>query len=129
MKLIPTILLSALALAVPAAAQHHASPAGVSAYRVQLYSFGYNPSPIVLRAGQPVTLVLSNVATTSHTFKAPAFFAASRIEAGMAHEGEVHVKPHQTVAVTLVPARGAYPVHCSHFFHDQLGMHTMIYVQ
>jgi hypothetical protein len=33
------------------------------------------------------------------------------------------------MSVTLVPARGTYPVHCSHFMHDQLGMHSVIYVR
>jgi plastocyanin len=47
----------------------------------------------------------------------------------MVHDGEVHVMPHRSTSVTLIPARGAYPVHCSHFMHDQMGMHTTIYVQ
>jgi plastocyanin len=117
-------LMATLAFAGPAASQR---PATV--VPIQLYSYGYAPNPIVLRAGVPVTLVLTNVSGSGHTFKAPAFFATSRMVAGMAHEGELHVMPHQSVSVTLVPARGTYPVHCSHFFHDQLGMHTAVIVQ
>ena len=39
------------------------------------------------------------------------------------------VMPHQSMSVTLVPARGTYEVHCGHFMHTQLGMHSVIYVQ
>jgi uncharacterized cupredoxin-like copper-binding protein len=118
------VLVAALLLAAPAAAQR---PTNV--VPIQLYSYGYSPSPMVLRAGVPVTLVFSNVSGIAHTFKAQAFFAASRMVSGMTMQGEVHVMPHHSMSVTLVPARGTYPVHCSHFFHVQLGMHPLIYVQ
>jgi plastocyanin len=117
-------LIAALAFAAPGAAQPPAP-----AVPVQLYSFGFNPSPIVLRAGQPVTMVFTNVSGGGHSFKAPAFFAHSRILNGTTTEGEVHVMPHRSMSVTLIPARGTYPAHCDHFMHDQMGMHTTIYVQ
>jgi plastocyanin len=117
-------LCAGMLLAVPAAAQQ---PTNV--VPVRLYSFGYGPSPLVLRAGVPVTLVFQNVSGSGHTFKAPAFFASSRMLSGMTMQGEVHVMPHKSMSVTLIPVRGTYPVHCSHFMHDQLGMHTVIYVQ
>jgi plastocyanin len=115
---------AAFALAAPAAAQN---PTNV--VPIQLYSYGYAPSPITLRAGVPVTLVFNNVSGIGHTFKAPAFFASSRMVSGMTMQGEVHVIPHQSMSVTVIPARGTYEVHCSHFFHDQLGMHSVIYVR
>lgn len=118
------LLVAALALAAPAAAKR---PTNV--VPIQLYSFGYAPNPIVLRAGVPVTMVFQNVSGSGHTFKAQAFFQSAQMLSGMTHQGEVHVMPHQSMSVTLVPARGTYPVHCSHFMHDQLGMHTLIYVQ
>jgi len=96
---------------------------------VRLYSFGYTPSPLVLKAGRPVTLVFQNSSGSGHNFKAPAFFASSKMLSGMAMHGEVHVMPHKSMSVTLIPARGTYPAHCSHFIHDQMGMHTTIYVQ
>jgi plastocyanin len=117
-------LIAAFVLAAPAAAQ---KPTTV--VPIQLYSFGYAPSPITLRSGEPVTLVFKNVSGIGHTFKAPAFFQSARIISGMSHEGEIHVMGHQSLSVTLVPASGTYPVHCSHFMHDQMGMHTTIYVQ
>ena len=117
-------MIAALALAAPAAAQQPAPT-----IPVRLYSFGFNPSPIVLRAGQQVTMVFTNVSGGGHSFKAPAFFAHSRIVNGMTMNGEIHVMPHRSTSVTLIPARGTYPAHCSHFMHDQMGMHTVIYVQ
>ena len=117
-------LVAALVFAAPAAAEQ-----STTVVPVRLYSYGYAPSPIVLRAGVPVTLVFQNVSGSGHTFKAPAFFASSKMVAGMTMHGEVHVKGHQSMSVTVVPARGTYPVHCSHFMHDQLGMHSVILVQ
>lgn len=115
---------AALVLAVPAVAQ---KPTTV--VPIQLHSFGYAPSPIVLKAGQPVTLVFSNVSGIGHSFKAQAFFRSARKLSGTTHEREIHLKSDESDSVTLIPARGTYPVHCSHFFHDQLGMHTTLYVQ
>jgi plastocyanin len=118
------VLVAAAALAAPAAAQRP-----TTVVPILLYSYGYTPSPIVLRAGVPVTLVFNNVSGSGHSFKAPAFFASARMLSGMTMEGDVHVMPHQSQSVTVIPVRGTYRVHCSHFFHDQLGMHTSIYVQ
>ena len=118
------LIAAAFAVAAPVAAQNP-----TTVVPVQLYSYGYTPSPIMLRAGVPVTLVFNNVSGIGHTFKAPAFFAASQRLSGMTMNGEVHVMPHQSMSVTVIPARGTYEVHCSHFFHDQLGMHSLIYVQ
>jgi plastocyanin len=115
---------AALALAAPAAAN---KPTTV--VPIMLYSYGYTPAPIVLRAGRPVTMVFSNRSGKGHTFKAQAFFRSARILSGMPHDGEIHLKEGQSASVTLIPARGTYRVHCSHFFHDQLGMNTTLYVQ
>lgn len=119
------VLVAALALAAPAAAQ---KPTTV--VPIQLYSYGYAPGPITLRADVPVTLVFTDVAGKGHEFKAPAFFHNARIISGdVEEEGSVDLKAGQSQSVTLVPARGTYEAHCGHFFHDQLGMHTLIYVQ
>ena len=52
MKPLLSVAIAALALAVPATAQR---PAAV--VPIALYSYGYAPSPIVLRAGVPATMV------------------------------------------------------------------------
>jgi plastocyanin len=119
------LLAAAFAVAAPAAAQNP-----TTVVPIQLYSYGYAPAPIMLRAGVPATLVFTDVSGSSHEFKAPGFFHSARIVSGdVEEEGAVELKPHQSLSVTLVPARGIYKVHCGHFFHDQLGMHTLIYVQ
>lgn len=124
MQSLPALAAAALIVAVPAAAQK-----STTVVPVTLYSYGYAPSPIVLRAAVPVTMVFTNRSGSGHTFKAQAFFASSKIVSGGVHGGEIHLKGGESTSVTLVPARGTYPVHCSHFFHDQLGMHTTLYVQ
>lgn len=126
------LALTAAAAAVglaPVSAQTTAGAPAAQTYRIELYSYGYRPDPIQLRAGVPVTMVFTNTSGIGHSFKSQAFFRTAQIRSGMVHDGEVHVMPHHSMSVTLVPARGTYPVHCSHFFHDQLGMHTYIYVQ
>jgi plastocyanin len=108
-------------LVAPAAGQ---SPAQV----IQIRSFGFAPTPIHLTAGRLVTLTFQNVSGSSHDFTAKEFFAASRITAGAAPDGEIDLPGHQTRTITLVPAAGTYTAHCSHFMHSMLGMHTQIVV-
>jgi plastocyanin len=121
----PFLAFAALALAAPLSAQP-----GAPTYPVQLYSFGFNPTPMTLRAGQPVTLVFTNASGTGHEFKAPAFFRASKIVSGsVSGEGSVELKGHRSASVTLIPARGTYQAHCGHFMHAQMGMTTTIEVR
>jgi plastocyanin len=94
---------------------------------IRLYSFGFAPSPIVLAAGQPVTLQFTS--TGSQDFTAPAFFAASRILSGPVDHGEVDMTAGEVKNVTLIPARGTYKAHCGHPFHKMMGMHTEIVVR
>lgn len=96
---------------------------------INVQSYFYNPAPIVLRAGQPVTLQFVNRAGKGHDFTARRFFGSARILAGRVDDGEVELRPGQVVNVTLIPAAGRYPVHCSHPFHKLLGMHSTIVVQ
>jgi len=118
----PIIL--ALLLAAPAAGQR--PPAQIL---VQVWSFGFSPRPILLRAGQPVTLTFVNGSGNGHDFTAREFFASSRILAGAAPDGEVELGGHQTRSITLVPRPGVYRAHCSHFLHAQMGMTDSIVVQ
>ena len=99
-----------------------------SVQTVILYSFGYGPAAIRLQAGQPITLNFVNRSGGAHDFTARAFFARSRILSGHATRGEIELRGGQSVSVTLVPARGTYPVHCGHFLHKQLGMRGTIVV-
>ena len=110
-----------LCLGAPATAQ----PA---AQTIELSSFAYAPKPIQLRAGRQVTLTFVNRSNSGHDFTARDFFASSRIVAGSAPEGKIRLGPGRTQNITLVPRRGDYGVHCSHFLHSQFGMRTRIYV-
>lgn len=104
--------------------------AGAQTYSIRLFSFGFDPRPIVLRAGVPVTLVFTNSAGMGHEFSAAAFFRSSRILSGtIDREGGVELGKHQSARVTLVPVRGTYEAHCGHFMHKQLGMQATIYVE
>ena len=121
-----TLLLAAATLlaAGPAAAQP-APPVQT----VMLYSYGYAPQVLYLAAGRPVTLHFVNRSGKSHDFTARRFFHSARILAGRADGGEVDLRGRQSARVTLIPARGRYPVHCGHPFHKVLGMRGTIIVQ
>ena len=124
MEPIFTAAIAALALqAAPATAQ---KPKSLS---VAFYSYGYAPSPVVLKAGQPVTLVFTNRSGITHEFKAVGFFRSSRILAGNPGGGKVTLKQGQSASITLVPKRGTYAGNCGRFMHTQLGMRSQIYVQ
>lgn len=96
---------------------------------ITMTSYDYTPSPIVLQAGQPVRLLFQNKADKSHDFKAKQFFASARILSGEAPGGEIDLKGGESAAITLVPARGTYPVHCSKFLHSTFGMTSEIVVR
>lgn len=95
---------------------------------ILVWSYGYSPRPIYLRADQPVTLTFVNRSGSSHDFVARSFFANSRILSGDVMGGMVDFRGGETKAVRLIPRAGRYRVHCSHFFHKQLGMSDAIIV-
>lgn len=121
-------LLAAAATSVAFAPPLMAVQPATGAQTIQIWSFGFAPNPVHLIAGQPVTLQFVNQAGSSHDFSAHRFFASSRILAGAAPEGEIDLRGHETKTITLVPQRGTYPAHCSHFMHEQLGMKDNIIV-
>ena len=104
-----------LVFAAPVAAQ----PAQLT---VQVWNFGFAPHPIHLASGRAVTLTFANRSGSSHDFTAPGFFQHATITAGAAPMGMVELGPHETKSITLIPARGAYQAHCSHFLHKPMGM-------
>ena len=113
------------ALSLVLGAQVPAQPAGQT---ILVWSFGFSPHPIYLRAGQPVTLTFVNRSGSSHDFVAHSFFANARIVSGDAREGEIDLRGGETRTVRLIPRAGTYSAHCSHFFHKQLGMSDQIIV-
>ena len=118
----------AAALTLGLAATTSAASAQTPVQHVELKSYAYNPAPIHLKAGKPVTLHFMNQAGKSHDFTAKRFFASAKILSGSAPKGEVELAAGKTAAITLIPAAGRYKVHCSHPFHKQLGMRAEIVV-
>ena len=113
------LILVPLALCAAAAASQ---PVAAPVQSIALYSYGYNPDPIVLSAGKAVTLHFVNRSGSGHDFTAKKFFRSSRIVSGNVADGEVEISKGQSASVTLVPAAGRYKVHCGHPFHKMLGM-------
>jgi len=95
---------------------------------IALWSYGYSPKPIHLKAGRPVRLVFVNRSGKGHDFTARDFFARSRILSGEVRGGEIELRGGQTKTVTLIPAAGTYAVYCSHFLHSAFGMRATIVV-
>ena len=115
---------AALSLFLAASAAPAEQPAQ---FVVQVWSFGFAPNPIALAAGKRVTFV--NRSGSMHDFTAHSFFAHATGVSGPVEGGEVELAPHETKTVTLIPARGTYHAHCSHFLHKQMGMSDTIVVQ
>jgi plastocyanin len=115
-----------LAASLPASAL--AQPA-TATQTIHLSNFKILPVPIQLAAGQPVTLVIVNDSGSGHDFTAKEFFARARITAGAAPNGKLEFAGHETKSITLVPAAGSYPAHCSHFLHAGFGMKDTIVVR
>jgi len=118
-------LASAAFLSVLAASPAAAQPQAIT---ISVFSFGFTPKPIHLRAGQPVTLTFVNQSSHGHDFTAPEFFAASAVSAGAAPGGKIPLAGNQTKSITLTPRTGTYPAHCSHFLHSSMGMADQIVV-
>ena len=118
-------LIAGAAAALLALSHAAAQPAQVT---IDMWNFGFGPKPIRLAAGRPVTLTFINRSGSGHDFTAPDFFQRSKISAGATRNGKVELRAHKTRSVTLVPARGSYQAHCSHFLHTQMGMSDWIVV-
>jgi plastocyanin len=117
LRLIILGALTAAALAVPASSQ---PPMPV--VNIMLGSHYYAPNPIYLAGGVPTRIVFINRAGKGHDFHAERFFRSARILSGRVYNGEVDLGARQRTVVTLIPARGSYPVHCTKPFHKLLGM-------
>jgi plastocyanin len=107
------------------------APAQTPRVEVAMRNFSFAPTTLHLRAGQPVTLHLTNASARGHSFSSPAFFAASTVSPetrSVVHDGLVDVPKHASVDVTVTPSAGTYPLKCSHAFHKMMGMTGTILV-
>jgi plastocyanin len=116
---------TAVALSFAIATSAIAQP---SVQRIDIQNFSFMPRPIHLAAGTPVTLSFVNRSGGGHDFTAPEFFGRSTIVAGSAAGGKIALPGHSTRMITLVPSRGTYKAHCSHFLHSTFGMTDLIVV-
>lgn len=98
---------------------------------IHLSNFEFNPSQLRLRVGVPVHLQLVNDSGGGHNFSAPAFFAASIVQAGIPpHDGTIDVPAGGHVDITLIPrVPGTYKLKCLHFLHSLFGMTGTITVE
>lgn len=99
---------------------------------VVLRNFKFEPAQIELRAGVPITLRLQNISSGGHSFVAPSFFAAARIDprfARLISNGRVEIPSHQSVELMVTPAAGNYPLKCGHTLHAMFGMMGAIIVR
>ncbi len=123
-----TALRLATAALVIACSAPAASQSVMPTYTIALESFYYAPRPITLAAGRPIRMVFVNRSGSGHNFTARSFFNSARILRGAVPKGQIGLAGHATATIELVPARGRYKVHCSHFGHKLMGMKTEIIV-
>lgn len=138
MRIVPVIAVVALA---GCATSHPIAPqvaapsvdfADAAVQQVELSNFEFSPEALHLQAGRPYALRLVNAASNGHSFAAPEFFAAARIDAADAArvaDGEVDLEGGETAIIHLVPAAGSYDLVCTHFGHAALGMKGRIDVE
>lgn len=99
---------------------------------VDMTNFKFNPSALQLHAGEHMVLQLRNASGNGHSFLAPAFFSAARIDpasAVMVRKGRVEVPARSVVSIGLTPAVGQYPLKCGHTLHSTFGMTGSITVR
>jgi uncharacterized cupredoxin-like copper-binding protein len=98
---------------------------------VKLADFEFQPENLVLKARQPIRLVLVNTGSGEHDFSAPDFFSAVMYRPGsvVGAEGHIVVPEGQTKEVDIMPiAAGTYDLECTEFLHSLLGMSGKIAV-
>ena len=125
------ILLAALLLAAPAAAQEPEWRIAPE-HDVLLQAFDIEPETIRLRAGQPVKLRFVNQGQATFSFSADEFFGAARIRSGDGdHLGDGHFRlaPGERRTIALVPAPGRYRARSGNIIHRLLGMSAIIVVE
>ncbi|KEQ51520.1 plastocyanin/azurin family copper-binding protein [Sphingobium chlorophenolicum] len=100
---------------------------------LQLSSFKFEPSDILLDHGVAYDLHFVNASSGGHDFTAKAFFAEARIrpnDQAKIRDGRVEVGGGESVDVHLIASTpGSYKVRCTHFMHGALGMTGQIVVR
>ncbi|HEY0411565.1 MAG TPA: hypothetical protein VGD66_00295 [Allosphingosinicella sp.] len=123
------LLLSALLLAAPAAAQEWLT---APEYDVLLTSFEIQPRVIRLKAGEPVRLRFVNNSEQRHSFFAPGFFGSAQLrgrDRALVKGGALALAPLSDETIVLVPKAGRYPARGDNLFRRMLGMKARIVVE
>jgi FtsP/CotA-like multicopper oxidase with cupredoxin domain len=126
------LILLALLLAAPVAAQREPEWRAAQEYDVLLRPWAYEPRLIRLPAGQPVRLHFVNQSRTTMAFSAPLFFRGARLrprDADIVRRGGLRLAPGERREVALVAAPGRYGAHSANLVHRLLGMHGEILVE
>lgn len=118
-------LIPLLTLTAPVAAR---SP-DITTVTIAESNFAIAPTVIHLPAGVPVRLLFTNASGSSHDFSAPEFFRQAQLVSDPVGGGEIDVPRHGQASVVLVPKKGSYRAHCSHFGHAMFGMKATILVE
>jgi plastocyanin len=133
MKFACPFVFAALLAPANAALAQTANPADISLVSISLTNYAFTPNAITLKAGTAYRLHFINSGSKDHNFSAPEFFAASAVAAedeAKVKKGLVDMKSGQSIDVTVTPSRaGTYPVECTHFMHEAMGMHASITVE
>jgi uncharacterized cupredoxin-like copper-binding protein len=130
----PFTVLAAFILTSSVGAESAAdSWSGARLLTIQLSSFKFEPSDIILEHGQPYMLHFVNRSSGGHDFAGKDFFAQARIkpeDAAKVSGGRVELGGGRSVDVHLIaPQPGSYTVRCTHFMHSVFGMTGRIVVQ
>lgn len=130
----PFAALVALILMPSAGAQPEADPwANARTLTLQLSSFRFEPSDILLEHGVAYDLHFVNSSSGGHDFAGKEFFAQAQIrpeDRAKISNGRVEVDGGESVDVHLIaPSPGSYKIRCTHFMHSMLGMTGRIVVR
>ena len=96
------------------------APAPAKVVEISVTEKGYEPSPLTLKKGEPVTLRLTR--KTDRTCATEILIQGTDIN--------VPLPLNKPVDVAFTPEKtGTYPLHCSHFMHSSMGMSGRIDVE
>jgi hypothetical protein len=122
---------STFLIAAPAAEQREPEWRTAVEADILLHPFTYEPREIRLPAGRPVLLQFVNNGQAHLSFRAPAFFAAAQIrrdDRRRIQNGGFRLAPGARLRISLVPARGRYPVYSGYLVQRLRGMTARIVV-
>jgi uncharacterized cupredoxin-like copper-binding protein len=91
---------------------------------VILSNFEFTPRQISFKKDQPYLLHLENRSSGSHNFDAPEFFQTVMLrDTNALGQDAIELAKGEAKDIYLVPSKtGTFPLVCSHFMHESMGM-------